>query len=275
VTLLGLWVDDPPRTVAQPAYWDQLRDIGVRVAAIMLDSVATRWDPRYTPAQVEAVCRMAIDRDIEVVLTTWPSPHAAEMRRMRDDMAELLRLGAVGWEVDLEGNWKASRVVGFTSLDEAAKMLVTAMHEARSRSDIRLELTTHTGHHELTAGARVAPHMDRVLPQAYSTRRDWQSQDVAWSSVMGPGRRQTAALAQTRTIPGVEAGRPRVSVGLAAWDQQWPGRTVEEALSVALEAALAVDPVEVRYWSSKWLVGAKRRPAVLAAWRAATGRLTG
>ena len=273
MTLLGLWIDDPPRTVAQPAYWDELRDIGVRCAAIMIDTAGAGWDLRYSDAQLDQVCRLALDRDIEVVLTTWPTPDQEDLRRVAEDMRRLLRLGTVGWEVDLEGQWKAGAVRGYASLAAAAAELADEMDRVRYDLDCRAEVTTHTGHHEHGAGARVALKADRFLSQAYSTRHDWRKLEVAWDSAMGPGRRQAAALAQARTIPGVSSGRPRVCVGLACWDQKWPAHTLEEALSVALEAALACDPPEVRYWSSKWLVGAHRRPAMLAAWRAATARL--
>ena len=269
MTLLGLWVDDPPRTVAQPSYWNELRDLGVRVAAIMVDSVLAGWDLAYHQDQLRRCIGYAIERDIEVVITTWPEPKAPALRAMANGVRELLRLGAVGWEVDLEGQWQPRFVQGYPSLAAAAADLASEMDLVRYDLDCRAEVTTHTGHHEHGVGARVSTKVDRFLSQSYSTRHDWQGREVAWDSAMGPGRRQTAAIAQARTIPGVAAGRPRLSVGLAAWDQQWPGHSLQEAFTVALKAALACDPPDVRYWSSKWLVGAKRRPALLAAWQSA------
>lgn len=53
------------------------------------------------------------------------------------------------------------------------------------------------------------------------------------------------------------ANRPRVveiGLGLAAYDQEWPGHTPQEAMQVAFDAALAERPVIIGYWSSDHLI---------------------
>jgi hypothetical protein len=105
--------------------------------------------------------------------------------------------------------------------------------------------------------------------QAYSTRHDWQDQLVGWGSRGGPGDRQHTAYARAQSVPGAIDGRPAISLGLAAWDQQWPDRTVAQAIDSAWGAAARLDPAEVRLWSSKWIVGAQsKRPgqAEVIAW---------
>jgi hypothetical protein len=45
-----------------------------------------------------------------------------------------------------------------------------------------------------------------------------------------------------------------IGLGLAAYDQEWPGHTPQEAMQVAFDAALAERPVIIGYWSSDHLI---------------------
>jgi len=247
---LGLWIDCPPRRVQKPEYFDQLQRLGVTTAAIMVERNAPRWDPFWSMAELEAVGQLAIERDMEIVLTTWPVPRKGELDRMCSDMIGMLMCGAVAWEVDCEGLWKKGHVRDFRSLAEAGDYLSSLMRRITSRVDVRTELTTHPGHAESGPKAKLAPTLDRFLCQAYSVRHRPGGKEIGWGNKYGPGRMQEAALTRAELIPD----EPMVGAGLAAWDQQWPGHTVAEAMFAALESALRFDPCEIRYWSSKWVM---------------------
>jgi len=247
---LGLWIDCPPQRVLRPEYWDRLAELGVTTAALMIDRMTAAWDPFWSATELEAAAQLAIERDLELVLTTWPSPRLADIDAMCDEMAALLLCGAVAWEIDTEGLWRGKHVRGFHSLQEAGQYLIDRMRRIAVPADVRLELTTHPGHKEAGAHAMLTPHVDRFMVQAYSVRLRL-GKHVSWSHRHGPGSMQRTALKKAATIPEV----PKVGVGLAAWSQAgWPGRTVDEAMGTALEAALEHDPCEVRMWSSKWVM---------------------
>ena len=268
MTDLGLWIDCPPRRVVERAYWERLEALGVRVAALMLDSPRPQWDPTWTPEQIGRACELARERDIAVVLTTWPIPDAAQIDAMARDLDDWLRWGAVGWEVDLEALWRREWLT-MESMTAAANHLVATMRRVCEPLDVRLEVTSHPGHRETGPRALVSPRADRLVIQAYSTRHDWQDQLVGWGSRGGPGDRQHTAYARAQSVPGALDGRPRISLGLAACDQQLPDRTVAQAIDSAWGAAARLDPAEVRLWSSKWIVGAQsKRPgqAEVIAW---------
>jgi len=230
--------------------------IGVTVAAVMVETSRLKWDPYFDADEVEAMGQLAIERDMELVLTTWPAPQVKVIDAMLDDMRGFLMSGAVAWEVDVEGQWKAKHVRGFDSLAAAEHYLYLQMRKMALPSDVRLELTTHTGHRECGPRARLTPRVDRFLPQLYSCRHRPGGKLVAWNDGrLGPGRLQRHYGAR---LP--EHGK--LCVGLPAWDQQWPGHEVEEAMQLALDAAIELDPVEIRYWSSKHLW--RRRNAQIA-----------
>lgn len=261
---LELWIDCPRAQVERPDYWDALVELGVGGAAIMLDSAEAGWDPSYSPRQLEGVARLALDRDIELIATTWAEPHRERIDRVVVAMAELLRVGVAAWELDAEGLWEAEDVRGFGSAEEAAAYQVAAMRRVCDGLDVRLELTTHMGHVEAHRGADLVPLVDRVYYQPYSTRRDWRGELVPWTSRSAPGARQRADLARVmREVPGLRDGRVALGVGQALWDQRWPGHDVAEALDLALAAALEYRPVSIRGWSSKWIMpgGARARRA--------------
>jgi hypothetical protein len=268
MTEVGLWIDCPPRRVVERDYWGRLRDLGIRVAAIMLDSPRPQWDPTWAPDQVGRACELARERDIAVVLTTWPLPDAQQIDAMAEDLDDWLRWGAVAWEVDLEALWRRGHLT-MESMAVAADYLVATMRRVCEPLDVRVEVTSHPGHRETGPTALVSPRADRLVVQAYSTRHDWRDQLVGWSSRGGPGRCQHLAVARAQSVPGALDGRPRISLGLAAWDQQWPDHAVSEALDRAWGAAVEGGPAEIRLWSSKWLVGSQsRRPgqAEVIAW---------
>jgi len=182
-------------------------------------------------------------------------------------MDELLSLGVIGWEVDLEGGWLPSKVGGgFSGLEEASAVLVEIMHRARERHDVRLEVTTHTGHRESKPAAWVTPFVDRLNLQLYATRLDWRDEEVPWGSRNGPGRRQAWGIDQALQIPAIQDGRVSLGVGLALWRQAWPGHSVAEALSQSYQASAVQPSVEVRGWSSKYVTRGARYSEEVAQW---------
>jgi len=189
----------------------------------------------------------------------WPEPRASVLDAMFDDLDGLyLPLGPNGLEVDCEGLWMPGNVGGFADLRKASEYLVGRMDRVRSEHDVRTELTTFASHPEARSGCLVSPHVDRVLAQIYSTRRNWRGEAVEWDSRYGPGRRQRLELARFREIPADEDGTaPKVCVGLAAWDQKWPNHSVGDAMDLSLKAALEWSPVEIRWWSSKHIWGVR------------------
>lgn len=247
MTTRGLWVDQGPYALRRPEWWDHVRTDGYTTLAVMADSPPIGLDERWTLDALAQVVGLARERDMEVVLTTWPDPREARIDDLVERAAKWCELGVAGVELDVEGQWRPTGR-RYTTL---ATHLVTGLRAVLDPADVRLEVTTHPGHRECSARACIAPHADRLVIQAYSVRRigdqvyDWTS------TTRGPGRAQRHAIARAQRVPGVANGRPRLAVGLAAWEQNWPGHTAEEAMRVAELAALEVEPIELRWWSSK------------------------
>lgn len=257
----GVWIDDPPRDVITKAFWDKLPEHGIKTAALMLEGYGDGFDPSYTVETLEKIKALALERDIEVVLTTWPEPTTAYMEQFRAKIGRMLAAsGAAGLEFDCEGNWLGDRARGggYPSLDVAGDHLVELVMETSKKYDVRSECTTYPFHVENSRTSDVAPHMDRLLPQAYSVRKR-TSGDIAWDSPYGPGGMQRLTLDRAKQVLGVgTTAGPLISCGLAAYDQTgWPGHTPEEAMRVAYDAAKAYEPIELRFWSSKWIFGFK------------------
>lgn len=248
---VGLWIDDPPRRVTTADYIDMLARLGVHTAAIMVtrqNGVAT-WNAR----QLAAAARMLQDRGIETVLTAWPTPDRGQIDTLCRTLGELAAVSQSGaLEVDLEGNWMGNRRRGFASMQEAGRYLIERLRSLAEPLGARLELTSYPYHTEFSARAAVAPLVDAVVPQAYSVRRRGK-EAIGWSDRFGPGRMQALALQRARAV------NPNVICGLAAYAQQWPGHTGEEAMGLAWQAVAAAGCETVRYWSSKWVLGSQAR----------------
>ncbi len=260
-----LWAPEGPRILTE-RYFAGLDALGISGLAVMVDTAKRGWDPYWTPKQLEKLARFAsTGRKIEVALTTWPDPVQEYLEQMASGIEPMIEAcGASAWENDVEFNWKASRVRGFGgpgALDRAGDALVDAMHQVRSKYGVRLELTTFTAHTENGRAADVAPHVDLLMVQAYSIRTRPGGRKIPWAHSYGPGRMQKLTLDRTLLVPGVASGKVRVGVGLAAWDQKWPGETVDEAMRTACAAARDYDVGRVRYWSSPWVVGRRNAAA--------------
>ncbi len=253
----GIWIDDPIRVVRTPAFWDLVKQHRLTTAALMVETFGSGFDPKYKIADLETIKGLALERDIEIVLTVCPEPNRRYIGELEHHIAEMLvASGASGLEFDLEGNWLPVKLDGFASLDAAGDELVAAFHSISMQFDVRTEVTTYPFHNENSKTADVAPHASRVLPQAYSVRhRDGL---VDWSGRYGPGGMQRLTIDRALLIQGVgSSSGPAVSCGLAAYDQVWPGKTGEEAMHAAYKAAVVFNPLEIRFWSSKWVFGSQ------------------
>ena len=264
----GIWVDDP-RRIAQPKYWDEMQEHGISSIALMFEGMNEKFNPFYSYDSVEAICKLALERNMQVGITDWPWPNErwmndmyAHTRRMfdRDDLGFPLSFH----ESDVEGNWKPKNVKDFINIDKAGNRLVDVKSAVVEGTYARMETTSFTSHTENGRAADVAPHMDAVFNQAYAVRsRNRKGKDgknepwlIPWSHTYGPGNMVKHTLDRSLQIPNIkEDGGPMLGAGLAAYDQKWPGHSGQEAMLKSYEAALIFGVVEVRWWSFKWIFG--------------------
>lgn len=256
----GIWIDDPVKDTLEPAFWDKMVDHGFSTGAIMLEGLGDGFDPNYKVETLQRIKALSNDRSIEIVLTTWPEPTEKYMAQFDAKIGTLLdAVAAAGLEFDCESNWHSSKVEGYKNLDKAGDVLVQLFQRVSAMHHLRTEVTTYPYHTENSKTADVAPHSDRLLPQAYSVRnRDSGGKpiEVEWGTAFAPGKMQVLTLDKAKAVPGVgTTNGPLISCGLAAYDQVWPGHTGEDAMRVAYEAACVYQPVEIRWWSSKWVFG--------------------
>lgn len=269
MTTLGLWISHPPGHVLAPGYLEQVRELGVRTVAVMVDTMVPGWDPQWTDRQVHHLAARCLQRDLELIITCWPDPSEAGIDRMIVDIDRWCRYGAAGVEVDIEGGWyvrDGGRRRLHPRYDAASAYLVTRLREIAGARQVRTELTTHTGHREITVRAQVTPHVHRLALQLYSVYRS-HGVTYAWDHPSrGPGRAQRRGVQLARRVPEVASERVRLTAGLAAWGQSWPGHSLREAVSTALAAALEAHPVEVRYWDSRAVLGRPVAEVIEAEW---------
>lgn len=260
---VGLWIDCPARDVLKSGYFDKLQRLGIGHIAVMLDTSRTGFDPKWKHAQVAKLGALCQQYEIELVLTVWPDPDLNHIEAMAHDMAHYVLLSeAAAVEVDTEFNWKASKAP--VDFDAACQRLVEELSGLKHATGCKLELTTFTSHTENGRAAKVAPHMDRLFAQAYSvrTRRRYSGAnrgkkwEVPWNHSYGPGSMQRLTLDRTQQVGGVLEGRVEMCVGLPAYDQSgWPGKSAMKAMGEAWNQAVLYGCPQIRYWSSKWVIG--------------------
>lgn len=265
---VGVWVDDD-LTQIDTAYARKLLGLGITEAALMVNRMnATRgsepWKLRAPETTIIRAARALRAEGVDVVLTCWPRPDQAQIAALEADMGPLMRdARAVALEVDAEANWHPRFLRGFASMAEASSHLVARLREAAQGA--RVEMTTFAQHGENGRGAHIAPLVDACFPQAYSVNERGGSR-VPWDHPFGPGSMQTL------THEGaVKAGAKLIGLGLAAYEQSWPGHTPDEAMRIALDRAASLGVTHVRYWSSKWIVGARGQAYPKRVIKAVTG----
>lgn len=253
MTVKGLWIDDSPQRVLDPDYFKRLQDIKIDEIAVMVETAGRLWDPIWSNNRLEMLRDLSLTYGIDLALTIWPEPSPNYLDAMEKALPKMMKSsGAVEIEVDCEFNWKSSRLRGFRSMESACDRLVKIM----ASTGVRKCLTTFTAHTENGTAAQVAPHMDLLLPQAYSVVNR-NGQVVKVGDLLGPARMQAYTLDKTLSIPGV-GSKIQLGCGLAAYDQGFPiGR--ENAMEAAFQAAVEKGAKHIRWWSSKWVVGARKQ----------------
>lgn len=135
---LGLWIDDAPSVAL--GYLDQLPGLGISTIALMIESPSPAWDPSWSLDQVARACERARSLDLEVALTTWPSPRRPYLEAMASWLERACPSGAAAIEVDLEGQWRWSALDGsLPSLAEAAALLLLRLRGLAGAHDLRLD----------------------------------------------------------------------------------------------------------------------------------------
>jgi hypothetical protein len=255
---VGVWVDDE-FTKIDARFAERLKAAGITEAALMVNKSNTRrsdepWKLRAPETTIVRAARTLREAGIEVALTCWPRPSRSQIAELAQDMAPLMRdTRATALEVDAEANWTFRFLEDFTTMGNAAQHLVEQLRVAAAGA--RVEMTTFAQHRENGKDADIAPLVDAIFPQAYSVReRDGAL--IAWDHPFGPGNMQELTFQNAR-----KTGAKAIGFGLAAYEQSWPGHTIEEAMRVALERTRALGVTHVRYWSSKWVVGTRAQTA--------------
>jgi len=260
---LSLWLDDAPKKIATPEYFDKLLELGVTNVALMINRANTRpelppWELRWREDKIRRATELAAERSITSVLTIWPQPNKLVIDASMKDIEQLIVLpGVEALEVDTEGNWRQWALDGFPNMKEAGRYLALKMREVcELNGHAHTELTTFPSHTENGPDAVVAKFMDVLLTQCYSTssrKRNGEDWAVPWSHRYGPGRMQDWGMARAALVPGT---RKHLACGLAAWEQEgWPGVQPQAAMAKAMQAAIAGGAAEIRLWSSKFVVG--------------------
>jgi len=256
----GLWVSNRPGAVLKRGFLERVKEIGFTTVAVMVDTMRPGWDPQWTDDEVLELGLRCHQLGLELVITVWPDPNRERIDRMIADLERWAEAGLIfsALEVDVEGGWyvrdpSTGRKRRHPLYDELADYLMDRLLEFGDAPmvNVRIEITTHTGHYELTAGAKIATRARRVCVQAY-TLRYGNGRTYQWSDpTRGPGRGQRRAVELFERVVEVDEEPPELTMGLAAWNQGFPGHTIAEAMQEAWDAAVATHPVEIRYWDSR------------------------
>jgi len=258
---ISLWLDCAPKKIMTKEYFEELSALGISNVAFMINEMNTRkgldpWSVRWGYEHLKKATDLAAEHNIGSTLTIWPQPNKSVIDASMKDIEGMIILpGVEALEIDTEGNWRDWALDGFKSMKEAGKYLAIKMRAAcELNGHAHTELTTYPSHEENSPYAVIAKFMDVLLPQCYSIRnREGRPTPVPWNHRYGPGRMQDWGMARAALVPGK---RQHLACGLAAWDQAgWEEKLPEEAMEMAFKAAIASGVKEVRFWSSKFIVG--------------------
>lgn len=265
----SVWVDQAPSVVLDPHYWAKLRAHNLTGAAIMVETSSSGLDAKWSVEQLAHAGVLARAADVELVLTYWLEPSKAYLKEFERTVPGILSTTGAQLDLDQEGNFVKSKLEGFATLEEAAVEAIAMIRGFTRTLDVRIDFSTFPFHAENSARAVLAPKCDRLYPQAYSVvhRKDGTGKEfvVEWGDRLAPGTMQHITMERAKQVPG--AGTPQgpdLCIGLALYDQGFPGHGWKESLEVALSAALVYKPKDVRFWSSKWIFGPRANPAVPA-----------
>jgi hypothetical protein len=275
---VGVWGDDAPSRMAKDSYANKLQQLKITRVALMMNYAnvsrsAEPWDLRWNDKGEEGwhddiIARIADKyekRGIRLILTTWPQPSKDQMDAMFVDMVSLMKITrAVAFEVDVEGNWHTRHMDGsFKSMDAAGAYLVRGMVAVNDEVGLGAitESTTFGHHAELGRFPTVTQRTDKACVQGYSVSPR-QNGPVGWNDKLGPGGHQRWIYQRAKA-----AGAPKVCMGLAAWKQSgFKNRSPQEAMQRAWDVTRKLEDVdEVRFWSSKWILGSQSKKTPYAA----------
>lgn len=253
----GMWLQSPNKF--QNTQVKDLRQIGVRRVHIMVTHAPTSYK-NCTSAQrtttttsttklVSIVAALEAAK-IETIATVYLPPTKDAIDLLTDPNDGLLKTlvmsGVKAVEYDLEGGWSKSPPCGFKSHADAVDHLIAQTKTLST--ELPVGITTHLGRaNDPHVGLAKA---DWVSIQAYTSCRP--DQCVSFTDPKeGPGFRQ-------KRVPAAMAGynKPMI-IGLAAYQQAWPKRSVRDAMAAALDAANTLQTqyknyLGHSYWSSYW-----------------------
>jgi hypothetical protein len=165
---------------------------------------------------------------------------------MQTVLKTLVQSGVSAVEYDLEGGWSRSPPCGFASHSEAVDHLVAQTKGLRE--GLFVGITTHLGRaNDSHIGLAKA---DWISIQAYTSCKPERCPSFTDPNE-GPGFRQ-------RRLPAALSAYDKpVVVGLAAFQQVWPGHTARAAMAAAFNATKQLQSEHKNYlghsyWSTSW-----------------------
>jgi hypothetical protein len=262
--VFGVWVDDSYKKVSTDKYLTKLKDLGITRLAIMVNKMNVSnkgplWKLRWSIDKFIKFAKKAKKYDFSLVLTCWPRPDIHQINCMLEDIEEFAKVENVhAIEYDAEGNWKGRHLVGFHSMVEAGIYLADKTRRLNHLTNTNFEVTTFPNHIENSRRATLACFADTLLVQAYSVahrKRSGKNWSVPLTHRYGPGKMQEWAMGMATHVPGL---RKSIGCGLAVYDQRFSQCGPSNAVERAILAAISCGADEIRFWSSKWIIGARR-----------------
>jgi hypothetical protein len=233
----GVWIDGPAGAMATPEYARSLRELGFTTAIVHTFETQASKDGRrpirhnYNNEALRSIAENFRSNGFnKIVLSNWPRPTKEHIDSLADVVPGMLEaLGTNHWEADLEGQWKVRFARGFGGANREENYLLASEYLVRKMREItravpsrgngstpRIILTTVPGHRENGANAAVAPHVDQINIQAYSTsargsRERGTQYVVPFDRIFGPGSMQNLAIRKARQITGTYTPQPQRS----------------------------------------------------------------
>jgi hypothetical protein len=230
------------------AHLAALRELGITRVCVMCNQPG---DKLFNLSSFPAPCARVFAAELRplgigLTMTIWPRPTREYLTAMGAELPELAAELGADIELDIEGQWTetAAQRAGW-SLVDAEQYLLGSLRPTPTGP--RLGVTSHLGRPQW----RIAREVDYLALQAYSYCAAAEPARE-WHGYAGPGQWQRRAI---REAVEEHVGLGRLIIGLAAWDQDWPGHLAVEAMQQAWEPCEGVGLAEVRYWSWTWIAG--------------------
>jgi hypothetical protein len=257
---LGVWCDCLAKNVLKKKYFRKLKSLNIKTLALMINESNTNEENvpfllRWKKSELKKAANLAEEFDIKLVYTFWPRPDKDlidEIFIFLKNNADFRKLKAI--EVDTEGNWDVKFLKGFKDMILASRYLNRMLNDF-CKNKLRKELTTFPAHKENCGEAQLSKYMDALFPQAYSVRNR-KNHLISISNRLAPGNLQEWALSRAELVPGFE--NKLLGCGLALYGQYgFEDLIPEDAVYLAARTAVVLGARELRFWSSKHLLGEK------------------